>query len=280
VETTSRRIEYAPLDDIAGTDGNPKGHDLPAVIHAIAALGFTDPIVMDERTGQLIIGNGRLEALRIIRDHLGGHATDKYATVFADKRVREGLGLAGEDTPHPPEGILMTPDGDWTVPLVRGWSSRDDEHARAAVIASNKISEMGGWDERALAEWLDDIADADPDLLNVTGFSPDDLEDLLADLGQVEEMPPQPTEARWAESPEEQAERTRSISSYADRKSGGAMAEMILVFPLEEHVEAVGLLHRIRARDGDAPAAQVVLTALRAYAGPDDDPGDGASGDA
>jgi hypothetical protein len=183
VDTTSRRIEYAPLDDIAGMDGNPKGHDLDVLIRAIATLGFTDPAVLDERTEQLIIGHGRLEALRLIRAYVAGdELPDRFAPVFENKRVRDALSN-GDGTTHPPDGIQITGDGEWTVPLVRGWSSRDDEHARAAVIASNKITERGGWDEHALAEWLDSISDIDPDLLDVTGFSADDLDVMLRDLG-------------------------------------------------------------------------------------------------
>lgn len=180
MDTTSRYLDYARLDEVAGTDGNPKGHDLPAVVRSIAALGFTSPAVLDERTGQLIIGNGRLAALRIIRDYVNGdEVPDRFESVFTEKPVKDGITAEG-GAARPPNGIRVDIDGSWLVPIIRGWESRDDDQARAAVIADNQLTMRGGWDDRALAEWLDDLADTDPDLFDVTGFTREDLDDLLA----------------------------------------------------------------------------------------------------
>lgn len=183
METTSRTIEYVRLDDVAGTEGNPKAHDLPTVIRSISVLGFTAPAVIDERTDRLIIGNGRLEALRLIREFVTtGEPPAGAGDAFTDKRVLKALG-ADADSEGPrraPDGIQVESDGDWCAPVVRGWASRDDDHARAAVVADNKLTERGGWDDQLLPAWLDDILDGDPDLLDITGFSRDDLDDMLA----------------------------------------------------------------------------------------------------
>jgi hypothetical protein len=182
VDTASRHLDYVPLDDVAGTDGNPKGHDLPAVIRSIAALGYTTPAVLDERTDRLIVGNGRLAALRVIRAYVNGDdIEEQYESVFHEAKVKQGL-TGGNGTARAPDGIRVDADGAWLVPLVRGWSSTDDDHARAAVIADNQLTIRGGWDDRALAEWLDDIGDVDADLLDVSGFSREELDDLLAAL--------------------------------------------------------------------------------------------------
>ena len=171
VETTSRSIEYLPLDAIDGTDGNPRTHDLPGVVRSIALLGFTAPAVVDERTGQLIIGNGRLEALRLIRAHQHGEPVPaNVEAVLTEARVIAALSDA-DGTPRPPDGIARDADGGWRAPVVHGWASRDDDHARAAVIADNKLTERGTWDDRALTEWLDGIFDSDVDLLAATGFT-------------------------------------------------------------------------------------------------------------
>ncbi|MFI6922508.1 hypothetical protein ACIBIZ_21385 [Nonomuraea spiralis] len=63
-----------------------------------------------------------------------------------------------------PEGILIDDDGTWLVPIVRGWSSRSDADAEAYLIANNRSSEKGGWEERMLAEVLADVRDADEDV--------------------------------------------------------------------------------------------------------------------
>ncbi|MFC7641472.1 hypothetical protein ACFQX6_11125 [Streptosporangium lutulentum] len=83
----------------------------------------------------------------------------------------------------PPEGVRLAEDGTWLVPIVRGWSSRSDADAEAYLIANNRTSEKGGWDEAMLAESLLTIQEADAGLLVVTGYTADDLADLDAALG-------------------------------------------------------------------------------------------------
>jgi hypothetical protein len=47
--------------------------------------------------------------------------------------------------------------------------------AEAYLIANNRTSEKGGWEERMLAEVLTDVRDADQDLLAATGYTDEDL---------------------------------------------------------------------------------------------------------
>lgn len=173
----ARHIDYVPLDQVTETEGNPKGHDIPSVIRSISVLGFTAPAVVDERTDRLIIGHGRLAALRVIRDYLAtGEIPDRYADAF-DARTTAALESGA------PDGIRVDDDGVWHAPIVRGWTSLDDDHARAAVIADNKLTERGGWHDQTLVEWLDELADTDPGLLEVTSFTAGDLDSLLVNLG-------------------------------------------------------------------------------------------------
>ncbi len=50
------------------------------------------------------------------------------------------------------------------------------------------------------------------------------------------------------------------------RPKAGVTADLILTLTAAEHDEVTALLGRIRARDGDATTAQIVLAALRAHA--------------
>lgn len=151
-----RRVEYLPLGDVARADRNPKEHDLPAIRHSVETFGCTIAGMLDERTGRLVSGHGRLAVLELMCD--------------------EGAA--------PPEGVRAAPaGGGWLVPIVRGWSSRSDAEATAYLIAANRTGELGGWDDRLLAELLDETADHSPDLLAATGYSDDDLGDLIGALG-------------------------------------------------------------------------------------------------
>lgn len=226
------------LEDIPRAERNPKAHDLPRIRAAMKQFGCTVAGILDERTGALIAGHGRLQALEQMR-------------------------AEGDE---PPEGILVK-DGHWLPPIVRGWASEDDDQAKGYLVADNRLPELGGWDDRLLAEILDEVAEYNIDLLDIAGYSHDDLDDMIAAMGDVEVMEPAPTGAHYAESDEEIEQRRATIEGYADKKAGGTLTEMILVFTSEEHAEAVGHIRAIRSRDGEQTAAQVVLGALRSFSG-------------
>jgi hypothetical protein len=144
-----RTLEYVALDDLTPNPINPKLHDIDGIADLMDHVGYIDPVVLDERTGQLISGHGRLETLQ------------------AGQRA----GTAA------PEGIRVADDGTWLLPVVRGWASKDDDDAAAALIGLNRFVERGGWDQQNLALLL---ASMDSDKLPMSGYGADDLADLLA----------------------------------------------------------------------------------------------------
>lgn len=146
---SSRRIEMIALDTLYAAPRNPKRHATEAMRGSIDRFGFVEPITVDERTGRLVSGHGRLDDLRARRD-------------------------AGQE---PPDGVEAQ-DGYWWVPVVRGWTSRSDAEAAAYVVAANRIGELGGWDRPLLA---DQLADLDGDLLG-TGYDMADLEQLRSEV--------------------------------------------------------------------------------------------------
>lgn len=155
-----RRVRYVRLDDIVPAARNPKGHDLMGIRASISRFGYVAPSVLDERTSQIVAGNGRMEALRAMRD----------------------------DGESPPAGVTLDHNGQWLVPIFIGWSSRSDAEADAYLIADNEWTVRGGWDEAGLAELLGELASGDPDLLEITGFTADDLSTLLAGLADESDM--------------------------------------------------------------------------------------------
>ena len=149
-----RRLEYVALAELLPADRNAKDHDQEALASSVGAFGFVEPVVLDERTGQLLAGHGRTEYL---------------------------VQLEGEGKP-PPEGVVVAEDGTWLAPVVRGVESKDDDHATAMGIALNRVGERGGWHMDQLAEQLDQLR-LDDDLFAATGFDLDHLEDMLALTG-------------------------------------------------------------------------------------------------
>jgi hypothetical protein len=152
-----RWIDYVPLAEVAGAVRNPKTHDRRGIRASVEAFGFVEPIVRDERTGRLVAGHGRIEQLRALE-----------ATEARRKRNQ-----------NVPDGVRVGGDGRWLVPVVRGWSSADDAAAEAYLVASNRLTERGGWDDVGLAAVLTAVQDADPGLLALTGFDDAALAGLL-----------------------------------------------------------------------------------------------------
>lgn len=158
----ARRIVYMPLDDIVGSDGNPKGHDAQGIQTSIDRLGVVEVITLDERTQTIVSGHGRRDALA-------------------------ALAAAGGE---PPDGVEVR-RGRWFIPVLRGWSSIDDHQHDAALVAVNHLVEKGGWQAEPLADMLDQIRSADTDgaLLAVTGYNADDLAAMLETLHPADPPP-------------------------------------------------------------------------------------------
>lgn len=146
-------IEWLPLGSIEGQPRNPKQHDLGLIHKSINRFGFVDPVILDDRTGRLVAGHGRVEALR-------------------EKKS------AGESAPL---RIRIDPDGEWLVPCVRGASFSSDSEAEAYTIVNNRAVEKGGWDDSALLAVLSDLAEQDGGLDGV-GYDHEEIDGMLEAL--------------------------------------------------------------------------------------------------
>jgi len=144
-------IEYMPIDEIVRAGRNPKGHDAGKIYESMKRFGYITPMLIDERTGRLVAGEGRLNDLQM-------------------EKAR------GE---RAPERVVVGDDGRWYAPVVRGVEFRDDREAEAYLIADNRLSEIGGWDdERQLAEMLSDLAAQGMQMLTGVGYDGDDIDGL------------------------------------------------------------------------------------------------------
>lgn len=149
-----RRLTYVRLADLRPNLLNPKAHDVEAILDSFRRHGWTVPILVCERTQTIAAGHGRLAAC-----------------ITAKER--------GE---APPEGVLVDNDGEWLLPVSRGWSSKDDADLKAYLIRDNRLPLLGGWDDFKLAPMLEEIHAADADLFDSLKFDVDELEDLFSAL--------------------------------------------------------------------------------------------------
>ena len=154
-------IEYIPLNTLKRWERNPKDHDLGELGRSLTRFGFVMPILVDERSGTIAAGHGRIDTLL----------------------QQKGLGES-------PPARIDVEDGDWLVPVVRGVSFNSDGEMEAYAVADNRLVERGGWDEGALTQVLKDLAEGPG--LDGTGYDEDDLDALLAFtsmMGEFEDLP-------------------------------------------------------------------------------------------
>ena len=152
-------IRYEDLDDIIGADSNPKDHDLGVLYQSMKRFGFTNPIIMNESTGKLLAGHGRLQTLQMMKDN-GDDAPKRIdvAKDIEDDRIET-----------------------WYVPVLYGVSIDNVSEAQAYLIADNRLTELGGWKPMDLMDNLTEILEETGNL-DGTGYDLDDVEDILSDM--------------------------------------------------------------------------------------------------
>lgn len=225
----ARWLELVPLNELVPAEANPKDHDEATIDGSLEQFGYVEPILRDERTGRVVAGHGRMESL--------------------DRRQSAG--------DLPPDGIEIGEDGRWLVPIVRGWSSKDDDEARAYLVVSNRSSETGGWHRRQLAEYLADM-DEQAGALRRLAWDDAGYDELIVDTGvkaereggfldQYADGAPAPDDPR------------RPIA-----RQGSDVVDLRLPMADRERDEAVSLLrqHQRALTDAARPAATLSATAL------------------
>jgi len=177
VKKNDRWLSHEPLSKLRKAEKNPKQHDVEALRASFDRFGFVAPPVIDERTGRLGAGHGRAALL-----------SELYA----------------KDQNAPPPGVRpKLAKGkvvDWLVPVVRGWRSKNKADAEAYLIADNRITEAGGWDDRALTEMLRGLSQDDS--LAGTGFDDAQLAALMFVTRPASEVATINEAAHWAGMPE------------------------------------------------------------------------------
>lgn len=146
-----RWLVYLRLDQLTPALANPKKHHMPGLISSLERYGWTEPVLVDERTQRMVAGHGRRAA---------------------------AIEMKGVGDP-PPKGVLVDDDGEWLVPVTRGWSSRDDTEAAAYLIVDNMLPESGGWDDFELAAMLEDIHAVDATLFETLTLTTEELDELF-----------------------------------------------------------------------------------------------------
>lgn len=217
VDTAPRWIEYMTLAELVPAKRNAKRHADDDIAASIKRFGVIELQVLDERTRRLVSGHGRLDVLA----------------------AAEQAGL------EPPDGVVVRDDGVWTVPVTRGWRSRNDKEAEAAIVTVNRLVERGGWDIETLAASLEHIGSSRAGFDGV-GYDRDDLDDMLAELAGPDAVP------GWD-----------GASDPDDGYTGSGNKELVLAYPTARFDRVARLcqeLRRKRGVDTNADLVELLLT--------------------
>lgn len=137
-----------------------------------------------------------------------------------------------------------------------------DDEATRIVLADNKTSDFGFYEDDALLSLLETLDD-----LEGTGYTPDDLDDLLAEMERVVETAYQEPTATYTETPAETAVRQERMDSMRTQEAKG-VRETVLILPQEQHDELHRHMGAIRRHLGeeDLNNGETALRAVRALA--------------
>jgi hypothetical protein len=168
--STEIRIEYTALSALLRAPRNPKQHDVVALRQSMERWGFTQPLAIDEATGHLVEGHGRLDVLQ---------------------------GMQAQGLPAPAR--VTVKKGEWYVPVVRGLSFASEAEAEAYLVAANQLTIAGGWDERLLGETIASLKASNTGFAGL-GFDQGKLDQLAASFAPavaavVATLPPTPAPA-------------------------------------------------------------------------------------
>lgn len=223
-----------PAESVTPYPGNARRGDLDKIKNSLRKHGQYKELLVQASTGYIVVGNNTYAAMM-----------DLGYPLVAVKRLEV-----------------------------------DDAKAREMLLIDNASSDEAIYDESALAALLADVEDWD-----ASGFDPDDLDDLLVGLQQAggdpdklaAALPPSvaaaapqviaqvpATDARYAESAEDEAKRQTKFDGWTPRYAKG-LTEVILVYPEDDRVVLLDLFNQARAGLGttDARNGDVVLAAVR-----------------
>jgi hypothetical protein len=158
-------IDYLDIDSVQFAEQNPKGHDRPGINESYSRHGAVMPPALNEGTGRLFAGHGRIETLR----------------------ERKGRG------DPPPKRVRVDAEGRWLLPVLRGIDFPTDAAALEYLLIDNKLTEAGGWVRGAYEEIVDALEKRGANL-EAVGWKRQELDDIAAEIeARHGGAPPAPT---------------------------------------------------------------------------------------
>lgn len=241
----SHKITYKSVTEILPAELNPKEHDIEAIMKSVERFGFVAPAIVDDATGRLVAGHGRVEAVR--------------------KLMEQGA--------QPPKGIKIS-GADWRIPVITGVEFTEAE-AKAYILADNRLSELGGWDSAKLHQALTEIRDdLGVEAMNLAGYTEADyraieVEKMVGDIPRyTDQDEPAPTPEQVGglvdagPATAEEAKAAKGPSSAMASEINSQIRRVMLYVTTEQYNRIVDLMSKAMAATGAKNHSEVVLELL------------------
>jgi len=198
--------------------------------------------------------NPRKGNIQVIADSLATNG--QYKTITVNKRNNEIL--AGNHTYEAAKSLGWT---ELTVTFV----DVDDETAAKIVLLDNRTADMGEYENEALIKLLEELED-----LEHTGYSDDDLDDLLAlyeEVSTPELKGGMAVTSVAVENDGENVIRKKTLEELAERYNDRATRMLILDYQNDIYVWIVEKLTAIRAEHDLVSNTEAVIKLIEDYTG-------------
>ena len=144
-------LEYRPLGGLTIAPRNPKRHEIEEIKASFRRWGCANVVaIINETTGKMVVGHGRRETLIEMKE-------------------------AGEPAPK----RIQVRKGEWFVPVLRGVAFATDAEAEAYLLADNRLTEIGGYDDELRAKMIAELNVA-ADGLKGVGYDEEEIARLIA----------------------------------------------------------------------------------------------------
>lgn len=199
--TRSGRPDSPPPAHPHGSRGGTTPHreTLLVIPHRDPPTGGANTVTLEKRKGlrsvQIINNKTELAPLDAVRPH---PRNPRQGDTGAIHESIQANGFYGAIIAQKSTGFILAGNHRWQAAQQAGatevpvtWVDVDDDHALRILLADNRTNDLASYDDNALAELLQDIHEAHGNLMG-TGYDGDDLDQLLADLGETPDAGPAP----------------------------------------------------------------------------------------
>lgn len=202
---------------------------------------------------QLLEGNARRGDVEAIARSLDAFGQRKPVVA----RRNDGAVIAGNHT------LLAARHLGWDR-LAVVWVDDDDTTAHAYALADNRTAELGGYDPAALAALIEEVRDADADLMAAISYDDADLDDLLASLEESAEAVIEHSDphTRYGGGEAEGSFTEPTLEDRYEAYQNKAVRSIVLDYPVDDYERLAARAAELREAWGLASTAELFAELL------------------